>query len=54
VCPNLLVKACRDHLDGFRNGQERTDDETLLAIQYLPVSAKAGYSPAAIVGHSAA
>ena len=41
VCPDLLVRVCREHLDGFRNGNERTDDETLMAIQYLPVKSAA-------------
>jgi len=54
VCPNLLVQACREHVDVFRNGHERTDDETLLAIQYLPVRSAAEYASTAGVGHGAA
>jgi len=46
-CPEDLVRACRDHLDGFRAGHERTDDETLLAIRYLPVKVAVEYEPAA-------
>jgi sigma-B regulation protein RsbU (phosphoserine phosphatase) len=37
-CPNKLVDACKQHLDGFRGGSERLDDETLLAIQYAPAA----------------
>lgn len=48
ACPNSLVQACREHLDGFRAGHERTDDETLLAIQYLPVKSMVEYAPAAV------
>jgi sigma-B regulation protein RsbU (phosphoserine phosphatase) len=43
-CPDDLVRACREHIDGFRAGQERADDETLLAIQYLPVKSAVEYA----------
>src|SRR5271169_1166736 len=43
-CPEDLVRTCRDHIDGFRAGQERADDETLLAIQYLPMRAPVEYA----------
>ncbi len=33
-CPERLVEACREHVELFRAGSERADDETLLAIQY--------------------
>ena len=52
VCPDILVRACREHLDGFRAGHERTDDETLLAIQYLPVNGAIQYARAAVIGNS--
>ena len=35
LCPDDLVKACRECLAAFRGAAERADDETLLAIQYL-------------------
>lgn len=35
-CPAKLIEACRHHVDQFRGGRERFDDETLLAIQYTP------------------
>jgi sigma-B regulation protein RsbU (phosphoserine phosphatase) len=54
TCPNLLVRACREHLDGFRDGHERTDDETLLAIQYQPVGRDVEYSSAMVTGQGAA
>lgn len=53
-CPTLLVRACREHLDGFRDGHERTDDETLLAIQYQPVKGAIEYSSAMITGQGVA
>ena len=54
TCPSLLVRACREHLEGFRAGHERTDDETLLAIQYQPVKSALAFSGAAVTGHGAA
>lgn len=40
-CPDKLVEACREHVEQFRAGSERADDETLLVVQYagLPHSA---------------
>jgi sigma-B regulation protein RsbU (phosphoserine phosphatase) len=35
-CPNKLIDACKQHLNLFRGGCERFDDETMLAIQYTP------------------
>ncbi len=35
-CPVQLVDACKAHLTSFRGGQERFDDETLLAMQFAP------------------
>ncbi len=46
-CPEDLVRVCREHIDGFRAGQERTDDETLLAIQYLPMKSAVEYASTA-------
>jgi len=37
-CPNKLVDACKQQLDGFRGSKDRFDDETLLAIQYAPAA----------------
>jgi sigma-B regulation protein RsbU (phosphoserine phosphatase) len=37
-CPERLVEACREHVEHFRAGSERADDETLLAIQYAGAS----------------
>jgi phosphoserine phosphatase RsbU/P len=54
ACPNELVQACREHLNSFRNGHERTDDETLLAIRYLPLKSRVNYAPAALAGNSVA
>jgi len=34
-CPEKVVEACRDCLQGFRGDVPRADDETLLAIQYV-------------------
>jgi sigma-B regulation protein RsbU (phosphoserine phosphatase) len=53
-CPNLLVRACREHLDVFREGRERTDDETLLAIQYQPLRRGREYSAAMVTGQGVA
>jgi len=36
-CPNKLVQAVQQSVAAFRGRAERTDDETLLAIQYAPV-----------------
>jgi sigma-B regulation protein RsbU (phosphoserine phosphatase) len=33
-CPETLVDSCRKHVEQFRAGTTRTDDETLLVIQY--------------------
>jgi sigma-B regulation protein RsbU (phosphoserine phosphatase) len=38
-CANKLVEACKQHLEGFRGRRERSDDETLLAVQYAPATA---------------
>jgi sigma-B regulation protein RsbU (phosphoserine phosphatase) len=54
TCPNLLVRACREHLDGFRAGRERTDDETLLAIQYQPIKNEVEHSSAMVTGRGVA
>jgi len=40
-CPETLVKTCREHLERFRSGTTRNDDETLLAIQYAGAGASA-------------
>ena len=40
-CPERLVEACRKHVEQFRAGVTRADDETLLAIQYVGVGAGA-------------
>ena len=53
-CPELLVRACREHIDDFRAGRERADDETLLAIQYQPDGKVASYPAAMITGQGAA
>ena len=37
-CPGELVSAFRRHFDQFRGARTRHDDETLLAVQYSPVS----------------
>jgi sigma-B regulation protein RsbU (phosphoserine phosphatase) len=37
-CPVKLIDACKSHLNSFRGQRERFDDETLLAIQYMPVA----------------
>ena len=34
LCPDELVKCLQERLEAFRNGTERADDETLLAIQF--------------------
>jgi sigma-B regulation protein RsbU (phosphoserine phosphatase) len=33
-CPERLVEACRDHVERFRGGVTRSDDETLLVVQF--------------------
>ena len=38
-CPQDLVKCFRERLQGHRDGTEREDDETLLALQYVGPSA---------------
>ena len=38
-CPERLVEACRDHVEQFRAGGTRADDETLLAIQFVGAGA---------------
>jgi sigma-B regulation protein RsbU (phosphoserine phosphatase) len=53
-CPELLVRACREHVDAFRAGRERADDETLLVIQYQPDGKLASYPAAMITGQGAA
>jgi phosphoserine phosphatase RsbU/P len=35
-CPIQLIDACKENLDLFRGSRERADDETLLALQYVP------------------
>lgn len=40
-CPERLVEACRKHVEQFRAGSERADDETLLAIQYAGAASNA-------------
>ena len=37
-CPDVLVDACRKHLEQFRGARERFDDETLLAIRFMPAA----------------
>jgi phosphoserine phosphatase RsbU/P len=37
-CPDSLVEACRKHVEEFRGGRARFDDETLLAIQFTPAA----------------
>jgi sigma-B regulation protein RsbU (phosphoserine phosphatase) len=39
-CPERLVDACRNHVEQFRAGGERADDETLLAIQFAGAASK--------------
>jgi len=39
-CPERLVEACRNHVEQFRAGGERADDETLLAIQFAGMAGK--------------
>jgi len=34
-CPEELVKCLQERLEAFRNGTERSDDETMVAIQYV-------------------
>ncbi|HEY4900373.1 MAG TPA: SpoIIE family protein phosphatase [Terriglobales bacterium] len=52
--PDVLVRACREHIDGWRDGQERADDETLLAIRYQPARVGAGISPVLVNGNGTA
>lgn len=40
-CPERLIAACREHVEQFRAGALRADDETLLAVQYLGAGASA-------------
>ena len=40
-CPERLVDACRKHVEEFRAGGARADDETLLAIQFVGAGAGA-------------
>jgi sigma-B regulation protein RsbU (phosphoserine phosphatase) len=54
TCANMLVRACREHLDGFREGHERADDETLLAIQFQPSKGGVEYSSAMTSGRGIA
>ena len=35
TCPEKVIEGCRDCLQEFRGTAERSDDETLLAIQYV-------------------
>jgi sigma-B regulation protein RsbU (phosphoserine phosphatase) len=35
TCPEQIIEVCRGCLQDFRGGAERTDDETLLAIQFV-------------------
>jgi phosphoserine phosphatase RsbU/P len=37
-CPKQLIQACRERVEKFRDGGDRQDDETLLAIQYWPAT----------------
>ncbi len=34
-CPVRLIDACRKHVEDFRAGGLRADDETLLAVQFV-------------------
>ena len=38
-CPSELVEAVKRNITEFRNGAERGDDETLLALRYMPAVA---------------
>ena len=38
-CPERLVEACRQHVEQFRSGVERGDDETLLVLRYVGADA---------------
>jgi sigma-B regulation protein RsbU (phosphoserine phosphatase) len=40
-CPERVVDACRKHVEQFRAGGTRADDETLLAIQFVGAGASA-------------
>ena len=46
-CPAALVQACKQRLAAFRGAEERTDDETLLAIQYAPETGQSAAAEAA-------
>jgi sigma-B regulation protein RsbU (phosphoserine phosphatase) len=46
-CPSKLVQACKQRLAAFRGAEERTDDETLLAIQYAPETGQSAEAEAA-------
>jgi sigma-B regulation protein RsbU (phosphoserine phosphatase) len=46
-CPSKLVQDCKQRLAAFRGAVERADDETLLAIQYMPAAA-ASYGAAVV------
>ena len=35
TCPEQVIEACRDCLRDFRSGTPRSDDETLLALQFV-------------------
>lgn len=37
-CPEHLIEACKKHLEQFRGNRERFDDETLLAIRFMPAA----------------
>ena len=52
--PNLLIHACREHIDAWRAGQERADDETLLAIRYQPTKVDEGFARVMVSGGGAA
>jgi sigma-B regulation protein RsbU (phosphoserine phosphatase) len=40
TCPESVIQACRECLQEFRGTAERTDDETLLAIQYVGTASR--------------
>ena len=52
--PDTLVRACREHLDGWRAGLERADDETLLAIRYQPTKLDEAFARVMVSGSGAA
>ena len=43
-CPDKLVDACKQHLQSFRGTRERFDDETLLALQFMPAAGQHRHS----------